>query len=493
MLFCWMLCGFCDRVRSKMAEESLILLDKKMLSMDLSAISEFALHVKVENLVVEGKGKVSVIRFIRRKIEDSVDVLTSDDQIDYVDGLMAHLAPLPLEGTEDKYGQEGLQNKSDLKKLKQELGDLETKQQLVEEKLAKMQKEKLIGTVKEEETIKFPVKELEQSIFRRDFKIQGVVGDPGRKENLGYQALISQIEAGLTKGYSDKEEVSAVVRAVQPGLQLRSYLETMVDLTLPRLRKFLRFHFHEKNTTELYQLLSNIAQQPNEDPQLFLMRALTVRQKIISASKESDSGIKYDASSVQSLFLHAVETGLADEIIRGKIRPLTQNPKVTDEDLIGAMSLAISAETEQSNKFNLASKGKSVKVSAIESAAESNTKKELQKDQQVLATLKAVEAELATMKAEVKNQREAASNQKADPMMPSHAENGVRTGARPLGCQECRRKREGDRCPHCYLCGGLYHIARYCQSRSRNYPGNAPRLPRGTGSSLARKREVAPV
>ena len=92
----------------------------------------------------------------------------------------------------------------------------------------------------------------------------------------------------------------------------------MVDLTLSRLRKILRFHFHERNASELYQLLTNIAQQRNEDPQSFLMRALTVRQKIISASKESDSGIKYDASSVQSLFLRAVETGLADETIRQK-------------------------------------------------------------------------------------------------------------------------------------------------------------------------------
>ena len=132
-----------------------------------------------------------------------------------------------------------------------------------------------------------------------------MVGDPGQNEKLGYQSLISQIEEGLTKGYSDKEVVSALVRAVQPGLQLRSYLKTMVDLTLPRLRKILRFHFHERNATELYQFLTNIAQQPNEDPQSFLMRALTVRQKIISASKESDSGIKYDAPSVQSLFLHA--------------------------------------------------------------------------------------------------------------------------------------------------------------------------------------------
>ena len=175
-------------------------------------------------------------------------------------------------------------------------------------------------------------------------------------------------------------------------------------------------------------------------------------------------------TSLQCKVCSCISCHLADETIRAKIRPLAQNPKVADEDLIGAMSLAISAEAEQSNKLNLASKGKSAKVSAIESAAESNTKKEIQKDQQVLATLKAVQAE-------VKNLREAASNQKADPMMPSHAGNGVRTGARPLGCQECRRKREGDRCPHCYLCGGLYDIARYCQSRPRNYSGNAPRLP----------------
>lgn len=461
----------------EMAEEQLILLDRKILSLDLSALCEFALHAKVEKSAVEGKGKLSVIRSIRRNIEDSFEKLSGDDQIEFVEGLIAQLGPPPLEGIEDQYGQEELEGKGDLKKLKKELGDLESKQQLVEEQLAKMQKEKFPDSVKDEDTIKFPAKGVEQSIFRRDFKIQGVVGDPGQKDKLGYQALISQIESGLAKGYSDKEVVSAVVRAVQPGLQLRSYLENMTDLTLPRLRKILRFHFHEKNATELYQLLTNIAQQPNEDPQSFLMRALTIRQKVISASEESDSGVKYDASSVQSLFLHALETGLADETIRAKIRPLTQNPKVADEDLIGAMSLAISAEAERSNKFSFTSKGKSAKVLTVEGAVEANTKKESQKDSQVLATLKAVQAELATVKSEVKTLRDVANNQKADTMAPSPTGRGARAGARPPGCQECRMNREGDRCPHCYLCGGLNHIARYCQTRLRSYPGNASRLP----------------
>lgn len=458
-----------------MAEEKLILLDRKILSLDLSVLCEFALHAKVEKSAIEGKGKLSVIRAIRRKIEDSVETLSSDDQIEYVDGLMAHLGPPPLEGLESQYGKEEVEAKGSLKQLKKELDDLESKQKLVEEKLTMMQKEKPIDPVKSEDTIKVPLKGVEQSIFRRDFKIQGVVGDPGQKDKLGYQALISQIDAGLSKGYEDKEVVSAVIRAVQPGLQLRSYLENMTELTLPKLRKILRFHFHEKNATELYQLLTNIAQQPNEDPQSFLMRALTIRQKIISASKESDSGIMYDASSVQSLFLHALETGLADETIRAKIRPLTKDPKVADEDLIGAMSLAISAETERSNKFN--PKGKSAKVFAVEGAAEANGKKEQQQKDQILATLKAVQADLAAVQSEVKTLRETANNQKADTIRPSHTGNGTSVGANTRGCQDCRRKREGDQCQHCYLCGGSNHIARYCHARYRSHPGNGHRLP----------------
>ena len=74
---------------------------------------------------------------------------------------------------------------------------------------------------------------------------------------------------------------------------------------------------------------------------------MTTRQKIVFASQESDSKIKYDEELVQELFLNAVETGLADETIRAKIRPLLKNPSVADEDLIEAMSLAMSSEVWQ--------------------------------------------------------------------------------------------------------------------------------------------------
>ena len=42
----------------KMAEEKLILLDHKILSLDLNALCEFAVHAEVEKSVVEGQGEM---------------------------------------------------------------------------------------------------------------------------------------------------------------------------------------------------------------------------------------------------------------------------------------------------------------------------------------------------------------------------------------------------------------------------------------------------
>ena len=51
------------------------------------------------------------------------------------------------------------------------------------------------------------------------------------------------------------------------------------------------------------------------------MRALELRQKIIFASKEAGVVIKYDQTLVQSLFLHCIETGLRDDVVRVKAMP----------------------------------------------------------------------------------------------------------------------------------------------------------------------------
>lgn len=86
--------------------------------------------------------------------------------------------------------------------------------------------------------------------WRKGFKIVGQIGEPDQRDKLTYSSLAHQIENGLKRGYPEAEIVDAVIRAISPGLQLRSYLEGKPDLTLPILRCILHSHFQEKSVTE---------------------------------------------------------------------------------------------------------------------------------------------------------------------------------------------------------------------------------------------------
>ena len=99
-------------------------------------------------------------------------------------------------------------------------------------------------------------------LYRRDLKIIGQIGEPNQKDKLGYASLERQIRRALKKGYDEGEVVEAVIQAIVPGIKLKSYLESRVDLTLPALRQILRTHYIEKDATELYHSLTRVVQDP---------------------------------------------------------------------------------------------------------------------------------------------------------------------------------------------------------------------------------------
>ena len=135
------------------------------------------------------------------------------------------------------------------------------------------------------------------NFFRlKDFKIQGTISN--ERNRLSFTSLNKQIDSAIDKGFPESEIVGAVLNTVSPQLHLRSYLEGMKNLKLQELRQILRSHYCEKSSTEAYQELTNIVQEPNETPINFLMRALRTRQQILLASEEKQSQIRYDASLI---------------------------------------------------------------------------------------------------------------------------------------------------------------------------------------------------
>ncbi len=115
---------------------------------------------------------------------------------------------------------------------------------------------------------------------------------------------------------------------------MRSYLESRTDLTLPVFKQILRAHFIEKDATELYHSLTRAVQEPKEMAIQFLVRAMDLRQRILSASENVKTGLKYNHKLIQNQFLQTVLTGLHDDSIRTDLKPYLENPLVEDEVLL---------------------------------------------------------------------------------------------------------------------------------------------------------------
>ena len=103
-------------------------------------------------------------------------------------------------------------------------------------------------------------------LFRKELRISGQIGELNQKDRLSFTSLNHQMEAALVRGYNEAEVIEAVVRAINPGLRFRSYLENLPHLTLPTLRMILKTHFQEKDATEIYQELSQISKAKVKAP-----------------------------------------------------------------------------------------------------------------------------------------------------------------------------------------------------------------------------------
>ena len=155
-------------------------------------------------------------------------------------------------------------------------------------------------------------------VFKKELKFTGQISSPKDTSKLSFSSLAHQIENSKKKNYSDQEICEAIIKAISPGQNLRSYLEGKTDLTLPQLRRILRAHFSELDDTELYNELSNAVQHSSESAQNFVVLLMDMRQKVISASQESESKLQYNPVLVQKLFLRAISTGLISYSIKAK-------------------------------------------------------------------------------------------------------------------------------------------------------------------------------
>lgn len=188
-------------------------------------------------------------------------------------------------------------------------------------------------------------------------------------------------------------------------------------MTLPTLQRILRSHYQEKNATDLYKQLTSEVQGIKETPQSFLIRAFDLRQKILFASQEAESGLKYDPGLVQNMFLHTVLTGLQSDNIKRDLQPYLEQTDISDELLLEHMNTACAYETERQNKRKLLGQQCPLTIYSVQSSDTPVKKYEKSSAQQnlskispmLLSQLEEMRSEMALLKdlkAEVSQIRE---------------------------------------------------------------------------------------
>ena len=306
------------------------------------------------------------------------------------------------------------------------------------------------------------------NMIRREFKISGQIGEPGQKDRLTFASLANQIETGRQKGYSDGDIVHAVIRAIVPGSELRSYLEGRSKIPLPDLRRIIRSHYQERDATELFKQLSQLTQEAKETPQAFLLRAFNIRQKVIFASQEVESKLRYEPQLVREMFRHTLVTGLRSESIKNELRPYLDDSETTDEVLFEKMNRFASIEAERRKKLDHT---RPVAISEVQESRKQTPPPKQGLLMTEIAELKAGIAELSSLKSQVTALQESLQ------MSPQRKfQTGRGQPSRRRGCLRCREEERGDTCDHCFKCGSPDHFARGCRSKKDANQGNEGRL-----------------
>ena len=294
---------------------------------------------------------------------------------------------------------------------------------------------------------------------------------PGEKDRIKFSQLAHAINRGVRKGYSEEDICEEVIRITSPDIPLREMLEGNENLTIAKLRKILRTHFHEKDSSKLFEELQKASQNGSQDATQFVQSLIRLKQRILFVSKEIGSSVQFSEAAVNTQFVRSLLSGLKNNNIRNDLKAVVTT-EMEDEDLLELLDVAVTNEEERLQKWGASASAKSAVINRVDSEVDSlnvssssdgscsscsqkpNVKHQpkndhnpiLNKLEEIQVTVNRVatfeekldkvdllEKEVADLKKQVGNQSK-------------------RKGK--FGCDTCRENHRARSCKHCYSCGG---------------------------------------
>ena len=437
-------------VSEEQIEEYELTIEETIVELTVEELQKLAASLGIPEIKWKEKRKLMVLRSIRQFIENTVEEKEElQDKNDVLDHILAAIEDLHAKRKKPST------RKRETVPIEQKHEDYDREGDMLNESKSRedMRHETLLANL---------------NVLKKDFIINGKVGEPTHEKDIGYLGIVRQMADGVERGYSESEVVAAVLKAVVPR-NLRSYLNMKRNLKIAKLSQILRLHYQEKSATELYQEMINMRQEKNENSPSFVIRALETREKIMFASHE-EGAITYDKKHVQSLCLSTIESGI-DVDVAAIIRPCL-DPSMDDIEIMQEVHKAeTSIKMRKQKSDNASGISKKAQVSAVGIGQESEVIKMLREMKSSMSSVETLKGEMQELREEVAGMRvhvdqvSTNSRQNNAPQDQPRSQSTSRfTPVLPRFTPQCFSCRQNNRdCDHCYKCGSQDHFARGCR------------------------------
>ena len=215
-------------------------------------LSQLCVLFKIPEADVQNKSRLTLTSLFITELEKQLSALRPDEIMPFLNDCIVIAGGEP---TLQKTGRTETEQER-IKELEASIAALKTQ----EEKELQAAKEKLrnakneTGASTEGSSMERSSMENLKSILRSEFRIVGILGPQGQKENLSFMSVNRQIEEGLKRGNEEKEVIDGIIKCISSSLPLKDYIEAMRESGMETINKILRAYFQEKNASELIQV-----------------------------------------------------------------------------------------------------------------------------------------------------------------------------------------------------------------------------------------------
>ena len=179
-------------------------------------------------------------------------------------------------------------------------------------------------------------------------KINGTIGT--KTGCMSFTDLNFQIKSAKDQGYSDEQVCGAVMKAMSPNSNLKTYFESLPSCKLDEMLEILRPYFEQKNSASLFADLCNAAQASEQNCMDFVVGLLGLKLRIADLS--SEEGTPMDAEILVGQFRKSLFTGIRNSNIRTDVREFCRgNPTASDQQLIKIVADAMAIERDRAKKM----------------------------------------------------------------------------------------------------------------------------------------------